>query len=518
MRALMPGENQYLVQAKYLGCSGSTRRGLALRLELRQTAPNSSSADEDWRSRRSKERGTAFPVDEPLSVQGLRSLNSYPNLLPLTEPTAQILTGLARTWADFNSMQCGGRQRVFKVIGWTIVLAFIATTTVTLLAIVGLVRVEEQYLNRLFAVLVIEVVAAGFFLFRQGLNPEQRYFRQANELFQEAKAARAEGKAEEADQFLGRILRLSPEGLPFDVRHVFRERGEIASARSDWDASVRSHAVYLEIQPDDVEALVRYGRALRETGRYQVALQTYENAQRLEPSNYDVLNGLQNSTRRLGAFALDADRPDVADGYFQRTRTLINSMLTLAPSREKHEKRYLNALLARARLQWEWRRYPEAVAAYEQVQAEFPERADIREDLAAVLLELGEREGDQVRLSRSRDMYRELLRQREPTSSSVFIGAGFAEAAALAADTTRELLEEAERAVLLSIAELAKELEDPYPHYAAAVLAKRMGREDRAINYLRNAIRHERQRASDPFRFDYVRLVKYERLLQGWGG
>ena len=42
----------------------------------------------------------------------------------------------------------GGREvGMFEVVGWTIVVVFIATTAVTLLALVGALRIEPRYLN-----------------------------------------------------------------------------------------------------------------------------------------------------------------------------------------------------------------------------------------------------------------------------------------------------------------------------------------------------------------------------------
>ena len=52
-----------------------------------------------------------------------------------------------------------------EAIGWVIVVGFTLTFIVTLLGIVGVVEIRETYLNRLFKVLVVEVIIAGLFLF-----------------------------------------------------------------------------------------------------------------------------------------------------------------------------------------------------------------------------------------------------------------------------------------------------------------------------------------------------------------
>lgn len=72
----------------------------------------------------------------------------------------------------------------YLIIGWTIVLGFAATLIITLLSLVGKIVIEEQYKKVLFRSLVLEMVAAGFFIFYQGsgnLEDVRGYF-----LFNEA--------------------------------------------------------------------------------------------------------------------------------------------------------------------------------------------------------------------------------------------------------------------------------------------------------------------------------------------
>ncbi|MDF0522821.1 hypothetical protein P0R31_36920 [Bradyrhizobium yuanmingense] len=405
---------------------------------------------------------------------------------------------------------------MFEVVGWSIVVAFVATTIATLLGLVGVLKIAPTYQGRLFTVLLLEIVAAGFFIFRQGLSPEQDYFREASDLYQRAVVARKNNDFQGADRLLGRILSLSPKSLPFEIRQVFRERGSLAYEEQNWEPAVKSYSVYFEIQPDDLDALVQYGRALRQTNRYEQAMAVYERAERLSSNNYDVLNGLQNITRRLGVSFNDAGRADIADTYFAKTRDYITRMLNVTGEADKTEPRYRSALLARSRLYWEWRKYPEAIAVYEKLVTDLPDFIPAQEDLAAVLLEAGESLGDQKRIATARDRYRQLYVDRPQGSDAVYNGAGFAEAAALSSDTSDAIVAEAEKAVLLSLAELKTAEIDPYPFYAAAVLFKRLGQNALALEYLRSAVRYERRRASDPFKFDHVRLIKYELLLQRW--
>jgi len=414
-------------------------------------------------------------------------------------------------------------QNMFKFVGWTIVTAFAATTIITLLAMTGIVPlVSDDHLDQLFAALILEIIAAGFFLFRWGtkqpVSPpaEQEYFEKASTLFKQALEQKSQKNLEEADRLLGEILSLPADNLPFEIRTVFRERGEIAFDRSLWQNAVDAYSVYYQIQPDDVDALVNYGRALRETNRYHEALRVYERAKKLSPNSYSVLNGLQNISRRMGGFFQEADREDAAERWFEETRSTINAMLKIAPDRSTHKKRYLNALLARARLYWQWERYPETIAGFRAIIEEFPERSDVREDLAAVLLEFGETRQNEEALEEARELYRDLWLESTEGKDRVFIGSGYAEAVAHSQRSSDDEVAIAEHAVLRSLTELDATEEDPYPFYAAALIFRRQNKLDQAVDYLKQAIRHERRRSSDPYRFDYRRLVRYEKLLQRW--
>ena len=93
---------------------------------------------------------------------------------------------------------------------------------------------------------------------------------------------------------------------------------------------------------------------------------------------------------------------------------------------------------------------------------------------------------------------------------------GFAEAVVKCPNPTEKELEDAEQAVLLSMTENRDSAEDPYPLFATALLFHRKGARDEALGYLEKAINEERRRASAPYRFDFVRLLKYEKLRQTW--
>lgn len=56
------------------------------------------------------------------------------------------------------------------VIGYTCVGIFVATAIITILALVGLIKLQETHFNRLFTVLIIEVVVVGVGFFAGTLN------------------------------------------------------------------------------------------------------------------------------------------------------------------------------------------------------------------------------------------------------------------------------------------------------------------------------------------------------------
>ncbi len=54
-----------------------------------------------------------------------------------------------------------------EVLVWTCVIVFIATCAITILAIVGVVNINQQFLNKLFYTLIIEIVVSGVILFKK---------------------------------------------------------------------------------------------------------------------------------------------------------------------------------------------------------------------------------------------------------------------------------------------------------------------------------------------------------------
>ncbi|MCR9242335.1 MAG: hypothetical protein NXH87_13235 [Rhodobiaceae bacterium] len=406
---------------------------------------------------------------------------------------------------------------MFLVIGWTIISAFIATTFLTILALSNVIELsDEKYLDRLFVVLVLEIVASGFFIFREGFSEEQKYFRNATLLFDKAISQKEAGSFKDADETFSQILNLSTDKLPFDIRDVIRQRADLAFSQNLWERAAASYQVYDEMGPGDPQVLANYGRSLRELNRYEEAKLVYQRAEKFLPNDYAVLNGLNNVTRRLASFYLEADRSNAAQKLFEQTRVYINAMLKIAGGKSENERQYLNALIARVRLNWQWERYPEAEASTRGVIEEFPDFSPAKEDLAAILLEYGLKTSNQSKISESAALYRKLHEELGNESDDIFIGSGLAEAVASIESPTTEYLEYAKNAVLLSIANNENTEDDPYAFYAAALLFHKFDDMSAAQEYLRQAISAEERRSADPYTFDYRRLVEYEKLLLRW--
>ena len=405
----------------------------------------------------------------------------------------------------------------FNVISWAITVGFILTLLVTLAGMVGWVKFKQaKHLDQLFKALVLEVVALAISIFTTGITAQSKYFNQVSELYSESKSARESGNIDLSLGKLSEILHVSDDALPFKLRSVFLDRADIAFERKLWPQAAESYSIYLELNPNDISSLSKAARSYRELHMYEKAQSLYEQAYKLDSQNWEVLNGLQNCLRRLGGFFSEADRVDVADKYYEQARTHIVAMVRI--SKGKNEKQYKASQLALARLEWQRERYAEAIAKYEEILGEFPSLRDAREDLAAVQLEYGERSNSEKLIELSRKTYQTLFSEASSPEDKVYPGAGLAEATSISKHAAQNDLQQAVTAVSLAIANNQFYRDDPYAMYSSARLYWRIGNKEEAVTRLKEAIRLENRRRSDPYTLDYVRLIKYERLLQAWAG
>ena len=66
-----------------------------------------------------------------------------------------------------------------QAVGWIVVFGFLATLVLTLLALIKVAPMEPKYVNRLFVVLVVELIGAAFYLFDTEFRQPDPFFEPA---------------------------------------------------------------------------------------------------------------------------------------------------------------------------------------------------------------------------------------------------------------------------------------------------------------------------------------------------
>ncbi|PIB40325.1 hypothetical protein AOA59_27885 [Pseudomonas sp. 2822-15] len=404
---------------------------------------------------------------------------------------------------------------LYLTVAWSIVVAFVITLIVTILGVTNKIQfANKKYLDKLFAVVILEVVAVGFLIFRTGFSDMSNYYQSVEELYKSASKLKEEKQYDLALASYKKILSTSNQALPFKIEDVFLARGDIAFERELWSQAVESYAFYLELDKSNITVIYKMGQALRKTHDYERAKKIYEIGYSLDPQNYEILNGLQNCLSRLGAFLDEGERSEAANAYYEQAREHILSMINI--SKGVNVKQYKFASLALARLSWQRKQYREAIAKYEEVSNEYPEFITAREDLAGIKLEYGTRTDNEAFIMESISLYKNLYQGSDTEADKVFSGAGLAEAVSRLVNPSEEDLRMADNAVSLSIVNSQSAKDDPYPLYATALLLKKLNRNAEALDYLSSAILAEKRRSANPYTFDYVRLRQYEKLKESW--
>ncbi|TBA20973.1 hypothetical protein ELH66_08170 [Rhizobium ruizarguesonis] len=404
----------------------------------------------------------------------------------------------------------------YETILWTIILAFIATTLITLLALIKVIQIDRFYLRGLFTALVLEIVACGFLIFRHGFNdpalpsPELVYFEKAGNLHQSAARERASGNAQAAESDLRSIVRLRVENLPVQIPVVFKELGDLYFQRADWIGASHALAVYYEIDPGDFESSLQYGQALQHLKQYDESLPIFTRLSVENGSSTAVFYGLINVFRRKAAFDRFAKMPQLADGEFKKALDNAERVLSIVGPARTDE--YAKAKETRANIHWEMGDKEVAAQQLAEVVSEVPSYTQAKQHLAALQLEMAIDRQDEAGISAARDAYSALYKNAVDDDRA-FIGAGLAEATALSRGSSSDQRKVAKDAVLAAIATTPS---DPYCSYAAALVFKASGDKERARKFILDAIKLERGRAINPFTFDYVRLAKYEGLETQW--
>ncbi|WP_167392333.1 tetratricopeptide repeat protein [Mesorhizobium sophorae] len=332
--------------------------------------------------------------------------------------------------------------------------------------------------------------------------------------FDQAVSLRTAGKLDEAEKALEKIMKSSMQYDDVSIVNVIKERGTVKFLQKRWDSAARFLGIYYEFSSDDMEALEMLGKSLRMTGRYEEAEAVYERAVYLDPDSFEVLDGLQNIHRRLGDNYQEADRPELAGAEFAKALDIVAKMTKLSEGMNDEHLRI--SKIAKAKIFYEKKSYSEAVAAYATIVSSYPDFREAREEQAALAVDYAKAQGGPAQIQAALDLYRALYKSAKLTDEIAYSGAGFAEAAGIARDLPADVRTEAEEAAKSAL--LDSDPNDPYPHYASAVLMYATDAKDDAISQLKEAIKLERKRAADPYQNDYARLVEYEKLMQAWTG
>ncbi|PZV37080.1 hypothetical protein B5V02_18640 [Mesorhizobium kowhaii] len=335
-----------------------------------------------------------------------------------------------------------------------------------------------------------------------------------NKEFEQAVALRTSGKLDEAEKVLEHIMKSSMRNDEVGIANVIKERGTIKFLQERWESAARYLGICYEIDSNDADTLEMLGKSLRMIGRYQEAETVYERAAYLDPDRFEVLDGLQNIHRRLGDNYQESDRPEQAEAEFGKALDIVAQMTKL--SEGKSEEHLRVSKFAKAKIFYEKKSYSEAVDAYASLVSSYPDFRPAQEEQAALALDYAKDKGSPAQLQAALDQYRALYKSAKSTKELAYSGAGFAEAAGRTKDLPADTLAEAEQAARTAL--LDANPNDPYPHYASAVLMYAIDAKDDATSRLKEAIKLERKRAADPYQNDYARLVEYEKLMQAWTG
>ena len=429
------------------------------------------------------------------------------------------------------------REVIQLIVAYTFAAVIIYTAVITALSLTGVVKFRtENQQKTLFGVLIVELVVAAVAFFADFIKfdatPVSEKVALANSL-PEIRAAVEQAEAEleaarksedslkkkhlsNAYSHIHGILRGDHLGDLLPFRDLFRLRGEIAHERNIWQDAASSYGIALEVDPDDFDLLVGCGDAYRRLTRYEEAETLYRRAIAIDDQNFEGLQGLQNCLRRYAGFLEDINYAN-AERKYNEALDLVTKMRSLAS--DDRERRIVN--VARPRIYWQWDRLRTAADEYRELVGRYPTDREYRMDLAAVLIEDGQKTNSKEKIQEGYDLYAEVFREVVDKDSDelrgrfgdlTFSAQGLAEAAA-EISLTEEQLKEALRAASIAKREAPR---DPFTHAAAAKILMIAGEREDAIKSIKEAIHLEEGRQANLYTTDLVRLNEYRELLDKW--
>lgn len=402
------------------------------------------------------------------------------------------------------------------IVAYTLVAVFVFTAIITSLSMVGVVKFAHSSQQKtLFKVLIVElvIVAVGFFGNILTFNPSEvrknivtNEFNSRRQIFEEklsqAQKEYESGNLHQAYLNVNDLFRSDELEEYFPIKDLFVLNGDISKKREFWVEAIESYGPALKLDPNNIKVMVNAGYVQRRLQNYEEAEKLYERALSSEGQNWEVLNGYYNCLRRYAAFLSD-EYPKISDLKFQKAADIVKQMKNVAS--DDREKRLSD--VAKGTLYWEWKKYDIASVTYRQLVNEYSEEKRFKEDLAAILMEMS-------RFEEAKNLYAELYhKEKDERSVSWYVGSGYAEAAAKAVSTPLELSEALEAGLIA----VSNKPDEPFSYYAVALIYKKLGNDDKAIEYIREAESLEASRDTNIHTYDKTRHTLYKNLIKQWG-
>ena len=400
-------------------------------------------------------------------------------------------------------------------IAYTFSAVLVFTAVITALSLIGKVRFSDPSQQKtLFRVLIVElvIVSVGFFgdVLRFDAKEVQREivkneFNARKAIFEdklaEAQRLYRNNQLPEAYGLVNNLFRSSELEEYFPIKDLFVLNGDISKSRKFWLEAVESYGPALKLDPNNIDVIVSAGYAQRQLQNYEKAESLYERALATQGQNWAVLNGYFNCLRRYAAFLLD-EYPKIANVKFQKAAITAQQMANVAAGEK--EKRLSDT--AKATLYWEWKKYDIAVTTYRQLIRTYPGKARFKEDLAAILVEMGN-------FMEAKELYAALYREEQKLGiPSWFVGSGYAEAAGKSNISPTEL----KQALEAGLTAIALKPDEPFSYYAISLVYKGLGNDEAAIKHITEAGTLEAQRDTNIHTYDRTRHELYQSLLQQW--
>ena len=165
---------------------------------------------------------------------------------------------------------------MYEVVSWSIVITFVALLIITILGMLGVLEFRhKEHLNKLFALLILEVVSIGFLIYQQGQDEQNKYFREASALYQDALQKDKSGDHEKALETLKMALQI-PQDDPLIEKLIWIGIFDDVKIELDNATPAQILEVILKrkwtLEPKDKDMIVMYHKfGYRHNGKeYQI--------------------------------------------------------------------------------------------------------------------------------------------------------------------------------------------------------------------------------------------------------